>query len=153
MAQWQSTSWLVLSAMLGIVIGDCCWLAAMQQLGARRLILLSALKPFVAAAFGALCLHELLPWRALAALALTMLGVVAAALPSTPAPPAPTTEPRVVDVDVEVELDVELTGVVGSDELHQDTVAADTADTAVERAALLAEPSSSAPVRCVFPPP
>jgi len=59
----------------------------------------------------------------------------------------------VVDVEVEVELDVELTGVVGSDELHQDTVAADTADTAVERAALLAEPSSSAPVRCVFPPP
>jgi hypothetical protein len=130
---------LVLSAMLGIVIGDCCWLAAMQQLGARRLILLSALKPFVAAAFAALCLHELLPWRALAALALTMLGVVAAALPSTP--PA-ATEPRVADLELPV--------MAGDDgELHKQTEAADSCDTAVERAALLEQPSGSTPVPCV----
>ena len=121
----------MLSSMLGIVIGDCCWLAAMQQLGARRLILLSALKPFVAAGFGVLCLHEQLPWRALAALALTMAGVLAAALPSK-APSSTTSSSSTHETPVCVDL-TELGAECGD---------------AVEEAALLDQPVS-APVPCV----
>ena len=45
--------WLAFSSLLGIVIADTLWrLAALQILGARRMIAIDALKPFVAAFMG-----------------------------------------------------------------------------------------------------
>jgi drug/metabolite transporter (DMT)-like permease len=38
---------LVLSGVLGITIGDVVWLHALKLLGARRLILVDSVKPFV----------------------------------------------------------------------------------------------------------
>lgn len=83
--RWSShpseAGWLFVSAMLGIVVGDCCWLAALRALGAARTLLVGALKPFVAALMGTLLLRESLSPVALLALALTMAGVVVAAWP------------------------------------------------------------------------
>ena len=65
--------WLAFSSLLGIVIADTLWLAALQILGARRMIAIDALKPFVAAFMGWLLLGDVVPW-------LGYLGVVVCAL-------------------------------------------------------------------------
>ena len=44
--------------MLGIVVGDNTWLRALQLLGARRVILVDALKPWLAAILGHFLLDE-----------------------------------------------------------------------------------------------
>ena len=40
---------LVISAFIGITVGDNCWLIALKAIGARRVILVDAIKPFAAA--------------------------------------------------------------------------------------------------------
>ena len=67
---------LILSSMLGIVIGDTCWLSAMKMLGARRVIMIDALKPFLAAIVGFVGLGEPLTWSLVLGLCLTMSGVL-----------------------------------------------------------------------------
>jgi drug/metabolite transporter (DMT)-like permease len=49
---------LMLSAMLGIVVGDNTWLRALKLLGARRVIVVDALKPWLAAVLGHYLLDE-----------------------------------------------------------------------------------------------
>ena len=72
---------LVLSAFLGITLGDTAWLEALQLLGATRVILVTSLKPFVAWVFGALFLKErTLTLSAVAGLALTVGGVALVAI-------------------------------------------------------------------------
>ena len=69
----KAVLWLAFSSLLGIVIADTLWLAALQILGARRMIAIDALKPFVAAFMGWLLLGDVVPW-------LGYLGVVVCAL-------------------------------------------------------------------------
>jgi uncharacterized membrane protein len=49
---------LVLSSMLGIVVGDNTWLRALKLLGARRVIVVDAMKPWLAAVMGHFLLDE-----------------------------------------------------------------------------------------------
>eukprot|EP01046_Picozoa_sp_COSAG06_P009935 COSAG06_NODE_531_length_14564_cov_23.708400_5_plen_329_part_00 len=74
-------AYLVLSAFVGITVGDTAWLRALQLLGARRVVLLDSLKPFVAWLLGAAFLKERnMTARGGAGLALTVAGVALVAL-------------------------------------------------------------------------
>jgi len=50
--------WLILSSIIGILIGDLCWLEALGTIGARRVILVDALNPFLAAVFAHFILKD-----------------------------------------------------------------------------------------------
>ena len=50
--------WLLLSSLLGIVVGDTCWLQAQQLLDTRSVVLMDALKPGLSALLGFLFLGE-----------------------------------------------------------------------------------------------
>ena len=66
---------LLLSAMLGITIGDNAWLYALQILGPRKVIICDCLKPFLAAVLGAVALDEsVTPFYGLG-IVLTIAGV------------------------------------------------------------------------------
>ena len=66
--------WLLLSSLLGIVIGDTCWLQAQQLLGTSSVVLIDALKPWFSAFWGSVILHEKPTWGWLGAV-LTWLAV------------------------------------------------------------------------------
>ena len=66
--------WLLFSSLLGIVIGDTCWLKAQQLLGTSSVVLIDALKPWFSAFFGFVFLHEKPTWGWLGAV-LTWLAV------------------------------------------------------------------------------
>lgn len=53
-----SIAFICFSSLIGIVIGDNTWLMALQKLGARKVILVDTLKPFLAAIFGSFILNE-----------------------------------------------------------------------------------------------
>ena len=72
--------WLVASALVGIVVGDNLWLRALRVLGARRVILVDVLKPFVAAALARVELGEGVSPGIVVGMAVTMGGVLAVAL-------------------------------------------------------------------------
>ena len=79
----QAVGYLFLSSTIGIVIGDWTWLEALQLLGARRVILMDSVKPFLAAFFGWLILDEELRPAAVGGIALTVVGVLVVSLEST----------------------------------------------------------------------
>jgi len=56
-----AVAWLALSSALGIVVADTLWLDALGSLGARRMIAIDALKPFLAAGVGAAVLGDRVP--------------------------------------------------------------------------------------------
>eukprot|EP00949_MAST-11_sp_MAST-11-sp1_P002972 g2972.t1 len=71
---------LILSAVIGIVIGDNLWLQALKTLGARRVITIDVLKPFCAAFLGAVTLGEKVTFQSMLATLLTMFGVLIVSL-------------------------------------------------------------------------
>jgi drug/metabolite transporter (DMT)-like permease len=71
----RAVLWLAFSSLLGIVIADTLWLAALQILGARRMIAIDALKPFVAAFMGYFLLGDAVPWLGYVGVVLCALGV------------------------------------------------------------------------------
>ena len=71
----RAVLWLAFSSLLGIVIADTLWLAALQILGARRMIAIDALKPFVAAFMGWLLLGDVVPWLGYLGVVICALGV------------------------------------------------------------------------------
>lgn len=71
---------LVLSSLLGIVIGDNTWLQALQLLGARRVILVDSLKPFLAAILSTFLLGETMSSLALCGMVITIVGVLVVSL-------------------------------------------------------------------------
>ena len=75
-----STAMLVLSSFLGIVIGDNTWLQALQILGARKVIIVDSVKPFVGALLGSLVLGEKLSALSICGMFLTCAGVLVVAL-------------------------------------------------------------------------
>jgi hypothetical protein len=91
------TLFLILSAFIGIVVGDLLWLEALQLIGARRVIVVDTLKPFCAALFGYLLLGESVNWFSGLGMLLTMTGVLFVSLekendPTGPSPSTITTE-------------------------------------------------------------
>lgn len=73
----EHVGWLILSGILGIIIGDWLWLEALQRLGAFQVLVIDTIKPFCAALMG----HFLLEERrvhpiAYAAMFLTVSGVL-----------------------------------------------------------------------------
>ena len=79
----QAVGYMFLSSTIGIVIGDWTWLEALQLLGARRVILMDSLKPFLAAFMGWLLLDEELRPAAIGGIALTVAGVLLVSLETT----------------------------------------------------------------------
>ena len=71
----RAVLWLAFSSLLGIVIADTLWLAALQILGARRMIAIDALKPFVAAFMGYFLLGDAVPWLGYLGVVICALGV------------------------------------------------------------------------------
>ena len=70
----QVILWLLFSSLLGIVIGDTCWLKAQQLLGTSSVVLIDAFKPWFSAFLGFVFLHEKPTWGWLGAV-LTWLAV------------------------------------------------------------------------------
>lgn len=71
----QVIGWLLLSSLLGIVIGDTCWLQAQQLLGTSSVVLIDALKPGLSAFWGYVFLGEAATWSWCGAV-LTWLAVI-----------------------------------------------------------------------------
>eukprot|EP00667_Euglena_gracilis_P018260 EG_transcript_19370 len=76
----ERVSFLALSAFMGITVGDVAWLQALQLLGAKRVIIIDTLKPFLAALLGAVFLGEAVDAFTAVGIALTSLGVLAVSL-------------------------------------------------------------------------
>ena len=77
---WQAAPisaylWLILSAVLGIQIGDAAYFRSIQILGPRKALVLTTLTPPFSALLGWFWLAEQLELRSLAAMALTLVGV------------------------------------------------------------------------------
>lgn len=79
----KAVGFLLLSSTIGIVIGDLMWLEGLRLLGARRVIMMDSLKPFLAALFSWLILDEKLRLAAVGGIALTVVGVLLVALETT----------------------------------------------------------------------
>lgn len=86
LADWQaavvfrasatSWSWLALSGVIGIVIGDTLYFRSLQVLGPRKALILSTTAPLFAAVFGAVFLGEILRPMAIAGVFMTTGGVI-----------------------------------------------------------------------------
>lgn len=74
--QGDDIGYLVLSSVIGILIGDFLWLEGLRLLGARRVIVVDTVKPALAALMGWALLGEELRITALAGVALTACGVL-----------------------------------------------------------------------------
>lgn len=72
----QAVGFLMLSSVIGIVIGDYLWLEGLRLLGARRVIVVDSCKPFFAALLGWPILGEQLKWTAFVGMIITIIGVV-----------------------------------------------------------------------------
>jgi len=70
----EKVGFLMLSSTIGILIGDWTWLEGMRILGARKVIVMDCLKPFLAAMVGKLYLGEELAFPAYIGLVLTIGG-------------------------------------------------------------------------------
>ena len=75
---------LMLSSFLGIVIGDNMWLMALQLIGARRVILVDSIKPFLASIFGWWILNETISAFGYLGMAVTIVGVLIVSLEREP---------------------------------------------------------------------
>jgi drug/metabolite transporter (DMT)-like permease len=71
----QKVGALMLSSTIGILIGDWTWLEGMRLLGARKIIVMDSLKPFLAALLGQVFLGERLKVESFVGLFLTVVGV------------------------------------------------------------------------------
>jgi len=72
--------WLIVSSLVGIVIGDNLWLHSLSVLGARRVILIDILKPFIALIFAHLLLFEGIGYATVLGMCITLAGVLTVAL-------------------------------------------------------------------------
>lgn len=73
---------LIVSSLLGIIIGDYLWLRALRDIGPRRVILMDSLKPFLGAVLGRIFLSEPLVPFMLFGMLLTVSGVLLVSLSS-----------------------------------------------------------------------
>jgi drug/metabolite transporter (DMT)-like permease len=104
--RFQNAGFLMLSSTIGIIVGDWTWLEGMRILGARDIIVMDCLKPFVAALMGKLFLGEHLHMAAYFGLLLTIGGVTVVGWEKEA---ASDDEHRDIDNGVELENDSSLT--------------------------------------------
>jgi len=71
---------LFVSAIIGIIVGDTFWLEALQLIGARKVVMFDALKPFLATFFGFFLLAENINWMMLVGVIITVVGVLIVSL-------------------------------------------------------------------------
>ena len=76
-------SMIIVSSVLGIVIGDSFWLLALQTIGAHLTIIVDSLKPSLAAILGYVILGEELDFISFGAIILSSVGITLAALDSS----------------------------------------------------------------------
>lgn len=74
-ADLRAVTWLVLSSLTGIVIGDTLYFRSLQILGPRRALIVSTTSPLFAVSAGWLLLSEPLSLQALLGLCVTLAGV------------------------------------------------------------------------------
>ena len=115
---------LLLSSILGIVVGDVLWLQALQMLGAERVILLNAFNPTLGALVGIVSLGQTMTLSLWGGILLTSAGVTAAAFFKPPTKPpteaatpsaatatadvAPSAEPSAAEEDAQRAFEVEV---------------------------------------------
>jgi len=85
--QQMTVLMLLLSAFIGIIIGDTLWLEALKSIGSRRVIMIDILKPFCAAIFGWLVLEEGFHLLTIIGILITMVGVLIVSLEKAPSEP------------------------------------------------------------------
>ncbi len=83
-ASAESINFLLLSSLLGIVVGDSIWLQALKVIGARRVIIIDSFKPGLGALLGTLLLGESCGFEVLFGLTLTTAGVLMVCLEEKP---------------------------------------------------------------------
>ena len=73
----EEVRFLMASSTVGILIGDWTWIEGLKYLGARKVIVMDSLKPFLAALVGWIFFDEKFndPWKASIGLVLTVVGV------------------------------------------------------------------------------
>jgi drug/metabolite transporter (DMT)-like permease len=74
--RFDQVGWLVLSGIIGIIIGDLFWLEALRRLGAFQVLVIDTIKPFCAALLGRLILGETIHSVAYAGIVMTVGGVL-----------------------------------------------------------------------------
>lgn len=75
-ASRESLSFLILSSLLGIVIGDSAWLEALRIIGARRVIVIDSIKPGLGAMLGTFLLGEPYGWNTVVGLLMSSIGIL-----------------------------------------------------------------------------
>lgn len=88
----SSVGYLMLSATIGILLGDWIWLEGLRLIGARRVIVIDSCKPFLAALFGWAILGERLKPAAFGGMALTVTGVLIVSLETETEPEEETSD-------------------------------------------------------------
>lgn len=76
----NSVGYLILSSIIGILIGDNVWLEALRLIGAQRVIIIDTAKPFIAALLGWAILGEDIRGAAFGGIAVTVVGVLIVSL-------------------------------------------------------------------------
>ena len=76
----EVTGWLVLSAFIGITLGDNLWLYSLRVIGARRVILIDILKPFIALGLAKAALGEGVSVAVALGMCVTLAGVLTVSL-------------------------------------------------------------------------
>ena len=74
---------LLLSSLIGIVIGDNTWLLALQMIGAKKVILIDTLKPFLASLLGYFYLGEPITYDYVLGIILSSIGILIVSLETT----------------------------------------------------------------------
>ena len=72
----EAVSQMILASFLGIVVADTWWLLALDILGARRMIAIDSIKPFLSIGFGAIMLGQSLSGLGVAGVIVTTTGIV-----------------------------------------------------------------------------
>merc|ERR1711935_934474 len=88
---------LLLSSLLGIVVGDTCWLQAQQLLDTRSVVLIDALKPGLSAFWGFFFLGEEPTWGWFGAV-LSWAAVTWVSCEPAAKEPAPAEEPEATEM-------------------------------------------------------
>ncbi len=89
---------LIVSSTIGILIGDWTWIEGMRLLGARKIIVMDTLKPFLAALLGRIFLGEHLNAGSFMGLILTAAGVSLVAMEQSQEVVA--AHPQIIDEDM-----------------------------------------------------
>jgi len=72
----EAVSQMILASFLGIIVADTWWLLALDILGARKMIAIDSIKPFLSIGFGAIILGQSISGLGVAGVIVTTTGIV-----------------------------------------------------------------------------